>query len=173
MSSVRVEAFVALGSNLGDRVAHLRAGRDALGALPGTRLLASSRVYETAPVGPPPQGAYLNAVVQLETGLAARVLLERMLAIEAAEGRRREADAARWGPRTLDLDLLLFSDSHISEEGLQVPHPRLHERAFVLQPLCELAGERPHPVLGDPLRAWAERCRDPEAVWLYEESGEW
>jgi 2-amino-4-hydroxy-6-hydroxymethyldihydropteridine diphosphokinase len=169
----RVDAFVALGSNLGDRSAHLRAGRAALSELPDTGLVASSRVYETAPVGPPPQGAYLNAVVQLHTLLPARELLAAMLAIEKVEGRRREVDGERWGPRTLDLDLLLYGDSRVDEDGLRVPHPRLHERAFVLEPLCELAGERTHPVLGDTLREWATRCRDPEAVWLYRESGGW
>jgi 2-amino-4-hydroxy-6-hydroxymethyldihydropteridine diphosphokinase len=173
MPQAPVTAFVALGSNLGDRSAHLRGGRAALAALPATRLVASSRVYETAPVGPPPQGPYLNAVVQLETRGSARELLARMLAIERAEGRKRDPDEERWGPRTLDLDLLLFSESRIDEDGLQVPHPRLHERPFVLEPLCELAGDQQHPVLGGPLRDWALRCRDPDAVWVGAADGAW
>ncbi len=135
-------AAVALGSNLdsalGDRSAHLEAAFAALAALPETSLLARSRAYETAPVGPPGQGPYLNAAAILATRLPARDLLEEMLKIEATRGRNR-ATEQRWGPRTLDLDLIVYGDAQIDEPGLTVPHPRLAEREFVLEPLAEIA----------------------------------
>lgn len=130
-------AYIALGSNLGDRAANLEHAFGALAALPGTSLIARSSVHETEPVGPP-QSRYLNAAAALDTGLSARGLLESMLAIERECGRVRRGE--RWGPRTLDLDLLLHGDGVIDEPGLRVPHPRLHERLFVLVPLAEIAG---------------------------------
>lgn len=155
-------AFVSLGSNLGDREAHLRRGLDALRATRGIERVEASRIYETDPVGPPPQGPYLNAVAKLETELSPRALLERLLAIEAEEGRTRRG--ARNEARTLDLDLLLFADRCIDEEGLTVPHPRLRERGFVLEPLCELAPQHAHPGSGETIAELAERVRDPVAV---------
>lgn len=166
-----VTAFVALGSNLGQRERHLRQAREMLAATPGIELCAASRLYQTEPAGPVPQGPYLNAVLALSTRLSARELLERMLQVEAAAGRSRGADEVRWGPRSLDLDLLLYGDECIREEGLEVPHPRMHERAFVLEPLCELAGELRHPRLGGRLREYAERCRDPGTVRLWRADG--
>ncbi len=132
-----IGAYVALGSNLGDRAAHLEAAIAALRATPGIEVIALSSVRETEPVGGPPQGPYLNAVVALRTELAPRALLERLLEIEAAQGRERGPE--RNAPRTLDLDLLLYGDEKIDEPDLVVPHPRMHERAFVLEPLAELA----------------------------------
>lgn len=127
-------AFLGLGSNLGDRAAHLRA---AVAALPD--VVAVSPVYETAPVGGPgDQPAYLNAVVELSTSLGPRELLERGQRLEAAAERVREE---RWGPRTLDVDVLLVGDLRVDEPDLQVPHPRMGERAFVLAPLADLAPE--------------------------------
>jgi 2-amino-4-hydroxy-6-hydroxymethyldihydropteridine diphosphokinase len=139
-----VRAYVGLGSNLGDRAAHLLLGLSALSRLPETRLLRLSPVYETDPVGPP-QPPYLNMVAELETELSPKGLLAEMLRIEKALGRERRE---RWGPRTLDLDLLLYGDLVLEEEGLSVPHPRLHERAFVLVPLLDLLPEGRHPLLG-------------------------
>jgi 2-amino-4-hydroxy-6-hydroxymethyldihydropteridine diphosphokinase len=162
-SSLRgVEAYVALGSNLGDREAHLRAAIAALAAHPEIRVEAVSTLYETAPVGPPPQGPYLNAVVRLRTRLAARALLARLLEIEAAAGRVRAGQ--RWSARSLDLDLLLYGELLLDEPGLCLPHPRLHERAFVLEPLCELAPQLVHPRLGTSIAELARRVRDPQAV---------
>jgi 2-amino-4-hydroxy-6-hydroxymethyldihydropteridine diphosphokinase len=124
---------VALGSNLGDRLGHLEAGSTALGDV--GRVVARSPVYETEPVGGPDQGPYLNAVAVVETSLAPRELMDRLLEIERAQGRvRRE----RWGPRSLDLDLLLYGDQSVNEPGLTVPHPRMTERRFVLQPLLDV-----------------------------------
>lgn len=158
-------AYVALGSNLGDRAAHLRRALEALRATPDVERVERSRLYETAPVGPAPQGAFLNAAARVETGLSPRALLERLLAVERGEGRVRTGE--RWGPRTLDLDLLLYGDAVVAEPGLEIPHPRLHERPFVLEPLVELAAELRHPTRGETLSALAARVRDPEAVWLW------
>ncbi len=160
--AVTSTAFVSLGSNLGDREAHLRRGLDALRATRGIGRVASSRIYETDPVGPPPQGPYLNAVAEVETELSPRALLERLLEIEAGEGRVRRG--VRDEARTLDLDLLLFGDCCIDEEELTVPHPRMQERAFVLEPLCELAPERVDPRSGQTIAELAARVRDPAAV---------
>ena len=134
-------AFVALGGNLGDRGAHLAAARAALDATDGVELVAASSEHETDPVGGPGgQGPFLNAVVELSVELGPRALLERLLAIEAARGRDR-AREERWGPRTLDLDLLWMEGVDLREPDLVVPHPRLTSRAFVLAPLAELAPE--------------------------------
>jgi 2-amino-4-hydroxy-6-hydroxymethyldihydropteridine diphosphokinase len=127
-------AFVSLGSNLGDREAHLRRALQALRATRGIKWLDVSRIYETDPVGPLPQGPYLNAVAAIETGLEPRALLKRLLQIEAEEGRIRHG--VRDEARTLDLDLLLFADRCIDEDALVVPHPRMHERGFVLSSRC-------------------------------------
>lgn len=125
-------AFLGLGSNLGDRAAHLRS---AVATLPD--LVATSPVYETDPVGgPDDQGAYLNLVVELDTDLGPRELLEVCRALEHAAGRVREV---RWGPRTLDVDVLIVEGRVVDEPDLQVPHPRLWERRFVLAPLADLA----------------------------------
>jgi len=131
-----VTAYVGLGSNLGDREGYLRAALDALRADPALELRAVSSVRETDPVGLLDQPRFLNAAARVETALSARALLERLLAVERALGRTRAGP--RFGPRTIDLDLLLFGDQAIDEPGLAVPHPRLHERRFVLEPLAEL-----------------------------------
>jgi 2-amino-4-hydroxy-6-hydroxymethyldihydropteridine diphosphokinase len=157
-----VDAYVALGSNLGDREAHLRAAIAALGARPGVRVMAVSRAYETDPVGPPPQGPYLNAAVHLRTTLAPRALLACLLEIEAAQGRQRSA--GRWSARTLDLDLLFYGSLALDEPGLCIPHAHLHERPFVLEPLCELAPRLVHPRLGQTVEELAAKVRDPAAV---------
>jgi len=128
-----VRVFLGLGSNMGDRMAHLR---DAVHSLPG--VVAVSPVYETDPVGGPDQRAYLNCVVELDVDLTPRQLLGICHRLESAAHRVR---TVRWGPRTLDVDILLMDDTVVNEPDLQIPHPRMRERKFVLQPLRDLAPE--------------------------------
>jgi 2-amino-4-hydroxy-6-hydroxymethyldihydropteridine diphosphokinase len=130
-------AYVALGSNLGDREGTIRAALDSLRETPGVEVVAVSTLVETEPVGYLDQPRFLNGAAALETDLPARELLDLLLETERRFGRLREGVPAQ-GPRTLDLDLLLYGDREIDEEGLQIPHPRLHERGFVLGPLAEL-----------------------------------
>jgi len=136
--SSSLAAAIALGSNLGDRRAHLEGAVRALALTPGVDVVRVSTFIETDPVGPGDQGAYLNGAMLIETTLGARDLLARLHTIERAYGRDR-SQTQRWGPRTLDLDLILFADQIIDEPGLKVPHPRLAERPFVLEPLAEIA----------------------------------
>lgn len=136
-----VRAYVGLGGNVGVAEDTLRAAIRALDALPSTRLVRASRLYRTPAWGRVEQPDFVNAVAAIDTALAPRALLDSLLGIERAHGRERDAEARRWGPRTLDLDLLLYGDASIDESGLHVPHPHLHERAFVLVPLCEIAPE--------------------------------
>ncbi|AJQ87431.1 2-amino-4-hydroxy-6-hydroxymethyldihydropteridine diphosphokinase [Xanthomonas oryzae pv. oryzicola] len=131
-------AFVGLGANLGPAEASVRAAIATLGAVPQTTLIAASRLYRTPAWGHADQPDFINAVAQLRTGLAPLPLLEALLGIEQAFGRERRA-GERWGPRTLDLDLLLYAEQVIDLPQLQVPHPHLHARAFALLPLSELA----------------------------------
>jgi 2-amino-4-hydroxy-6-hydroxymethyldihydropteridine diphosphokinase len=165
-----MRCYVALGSNVGDREATLRGALERLAATPGISLVAVSRLFETEPVGPP-QPAYLNAAAELDTTLSARELLSRLLAIEREAGRTRGTE--RNAPRTLDLDLLLFGGASIDEPDLTVPHPRLAERSFVLEPLAEIAGELRHPVLGASIAELAARVRDPCAVRPWQPRGPW
>jgi 2-amino-4-hydroxy-6-hydroxymethyldihydropteridine diphosphokinase len=132
-----MRAYVGLGANLGDRERTLRAAVDALAAEDGIDVAAVSTLRETEPVGVGRQPDFVNGVVALDTTLGARELLERLLAVEERFGRVRVP--GEHPPRTLDLDLLLYGDEQIDEPGLSVPHPRLHERRFVLEPLAELA----------------------------------
>jgi 2-amino-4-hydroxy-6-hydroxymethyldihydropteridine diphosphokinase len=160
------DAYVALGSNLGDRAARLAFALRSMRQLPGTLLMARSRIYETQPVGPPPQAPYLNAVVLLRTRLPPRELLQHLLGIEARVGRVRGRERNR--PRSLDLDLLLYADLCLQESDLQLPHPRLAERPFVLEPLRELAPRLTPPSLPAAIEQLAARVRDPRAVWVWE-----
>jgi 2-amino-4-hydroxy-6-hydroxymethyldihydropteridine diphosphokinase len=134
--------YVALGSNLGDRTAHLAYARSRLAALPDTRLLQASRVEETAPLGAVPQGPYLNQMVLLETRLEPGELLGRLLAIEAERGRTR---GVRWGPRTLDLDIVRFGDRTVRDPALTLPHPELAHRDFWRREMAELDAVAPEP----------------------------
>jgi 2-amino-4-hydroxy-6-hydroxymethyldihydropteridine diphosphokinase len=145
--AARATVYIALGSNLGDRAAYLRAALDRLRAT--VLVTAVSPVYETDPVGYADQGAFLNAVVGGETRLAPRPLLRAMRRIERDLGRARPFPNA---PRTVDLDLLLYAERRIATAELTVPHPRLHERGFVLAPLADIAPALRHPCLGRTIR---------------------
>jgi 2-amino-4-hydroxy-6-hydroxymethyldihydropteridine diphosphokinase len=160
--SMEGQVYLAMGSNLGDRDAHLAAALAALRETEGVEVVAVSPLYETDPVGPPPQGPYLNGAIELATRLTPDALLDRLLEIEASQGRTRGPD--RNAARTLDLDLLLYGDRKLSGPHLEVPHPRLAIRPFVLEPLCDLAPNFIHPILGETVEALARRVRDPAAV---------
>ena len=131
-----VTAYIALGANLEDPVVQVRAGLAALATLPDTQLLMQSSLYRTAPVGYADQPDFINAVAAVDTELSPRELLDALLAIELTHGRVRQFANA---PRALDLDVLLYDDVKVNESGLTIPHPRMHERAFVLAPLAEIA----------------------------------
>jgi len=153
-----IEAFVGLGSNLGDRLANLGAAVDRLAWEPGFQLRKISLAYESEPIGPP-QPHYLNAVAQVGTLLSPRATLQRLRAIEELLGRvRRE----HWGSREIDLDLLLFGDRMVRETGLQVPHPLLAQRAFVLVPLAEVAPDAVHPEARETIGQLLERLSPDE-----------
>lgn len=144
---MRTVAFVGLGANLGEPVVTLREALRELDSLEDTRLLRASRLYRTAAWGVEAQPDFVNAVAMVETGLGARELLDALLSIERAHGRDRSRET-RWGPRTLDMDLLVFGDEDIDEPGLRVPHPHIQERAFVLVPMAEIAPDAVLPGAG-------------------------
>ncbi|WP_186397251.1 2-amino-4-hydroxy-6-hydroxymethyldihydropteridine diphosphokinase [Stappia sp. TSB10GB4] len=138
-----VRAALGLGSNIGDTLGHLEAALAALAATPGIVVVARSSDYRTPPWGPVPQDDYRNACVVIETRLSPRALLDRCLEIERGLGRVRDV---RWGPRVIDIDVLIYGNTRIEEDGLTIPHPRMGERAFVLVPLAEIWPDAP---LGD------------------------
>ena len=159
-----MKGYIALGSNLGDRAGYLLLALSRLSSLPQTRLSRLSQVYQTDPVGPPGQGPYLNMVAEIESGLEPQSLMQALLEIEKSLGRER---TVRWGARTLDLDLLLYGEWVADIPQLTLPHPRLHERAFVLAPLCDLIPEARHPNLGVTYRQLLERV-DSKGVRVWE-----
>ena len=157
-------AYIGLGSNVGEREQTIRNALEALGKREGIVVTAVSRLIETAPVGGPPQEKYLNGVAEMRTTLSPQHLMQTLLQTEDEFGRVR---AERWGPRTLDLDLLLYGDAVVETPDLQIPHPRMHERLFVLAPLCDIAPEAIHPVLrmtAAELLAQLQHCRTSCAI---------
>jgi 2-amino-4-hydroxy-6-hydroxymethyldihydropteridine diphosphokinase len=159
-----VTAYVGLGANLDSPASQVRRALDELAALPHTRLVARSPLYRSPPLGPPDQPDYINAVAGLETALAPLALLAELHRIEAAHGRRR--DGTRWGPRSLDLDILIYDGLVLATPELTLPHPGLHERAFVLYPLHDIA-----PALHIPGRGTVRELRDrlgPARIGLLE-----
>ena len=136
--------FIGVGSNQGDRLEHISKAARALGALERVKLSRMATIIETAPIGPP-QGPYLNTVIEIDTSLAPRELLAALKGIERQFGRTPEGE--RWASRPIDLDVLLYDDRVIDEPDLRIPHERMHERRFVLEPLAQLAPEAVHPVL--------------------------
>ncbi len=136
---LKMRAYIGLGSNLDDPVLQVRKGLRALGQLPQTRVLAESALYRSSPLGAADQPDYVNAVAALDTELSPQALLRNLQAVEVEHGRVR--GAVRWAPRTLDLDILLYGDSRLTEPLLTVPHPQITKRAFVLVPLRQIAPE--------------------------------
>ncbi|MBN2646091.1 MAG: 2-amino-4-hydroxy-6-hydroxymethyldihydropteridine diphosphokinase [Desulfuromonadaceae bacterium] len=162
-----VTAYIGLGSNLGDRLAFLRQARFALTGQ-ALRVTASSALYASEPVGGPVQDDYYNAVVAVTTRLSPLDLLAHCQSVEMLAGRERQQ---RWGARTLDLDLLLYADLELALPQLEVPHPRMHQRRFVLQPLCDLAPQLIYPRLG---RALSELLVElPDTPWVRRLQSQW
>jgi len=161
-----VRAYVGLGgnmdSNFGEPLATLRAAMEALRGLPQSHFIAASSFYQSAPLGLKNQPDFINAAAAIDTQLTARALLDALLAIEARFGRRRNF---RNAPRTLDLDLLLYGEAQLQEEGLNVPHPRMQERAFVLEPLLEITPSIVIPGLGSAT-SWLAQCADQKLARL-------
>jgi 2-amino-4-hydroxy-6-hydroxymethyldihydropteridine diphosphokinase len=158
-----MKAYVGLGSNLGERETLLKAAIEQLAALPETRLGRVSSLYDTAPVGELDQPNFLNAVAQLETELTARQMLWNLLLVERRLGRVRHV-ARRYGPRTIDLDLLMHGDLVLDTPDLTLPHPERHRRAFVLVPLAEIEPRLMHPTLGLTVSELLERVEARPAV---------
>jgi 2-amino-4-hydroxy-6-hydroxymethyldihydropteridine diphosphokinase len=155
-------AYLALGANLGERLEALRGGRKALHGADGVQVDASSPLYETEPVGGPErQGLYLNAVLRVRTKLPPRELLTLCLEVEKRFGRRRDE---RWGARTLDIDILFYERVVLQESDLTLPHPRLHERPFVLLPLFDLEPDLVHPLMGVTLGELVASLTPPAGV---------
>ena len=152
MSDLETIAYLGFGSNLGDRLAAIMEGIDVLDGTEGVRVRRVATILETEPVGVEGHEAYLNTVVEIETGLPPRELLDACLSVERSMGRGR-TDGGPVEPRRLDIDLLLIVGEVVEEPGLRVPHPRMHERAFVLVPMVELAPELVHPGIGITMKA--------------------
>lgn len=143
------KVYISVGSNLGNRESYLERAKSLIAKLPKTRFIRSSTIHETEPVGGPPQGKYLNAVWEIETGLPARELKSELKKIEEKLGRKPSFQNA---PREIDLDLIFFGQQIVEEADLKIPHPRLYERTFVLKPLCELAPDWIHPKMKKTIR---------------------
>lgn len=157
-----MDAYIALGSNIGDRELNLLRAVAELGRLPDSKVTALSSFYETSPVGPIAQESFYNAVLRLSTTLDARTLLNRLQYIESSIFKRIRT--IHLGPRRMDLDLLLYGDRVLSEEHLEVPHPRMSERRFVLQPLSEIAPDLLHPTSGKTIRQLLAALTSDEKV---------
>ncbi len=159
-------AFLSLGSNLGDRLANLKRAIEKIEEPSQIMVTKVSPVYETEPVGHENQGWFLNLVLQVETSLEPFALLERLSSIEDQMGRKREK---RWGSRNIDLDILLYDTRMVNSERLTIPHPRMHERRFVLVPLAQIAPKLRHPRLKKNIEELLVCCRDGSGVRPYPE----
>lgn len=156
------EAYIGVGSNLGEKAENCRQGVAAIAALKDCVLDGVSPLYETEPVGVEDQAWFINGVARVKTDLDPAALLEGLRAIEISLGRR--PDGKKFGPRVLDLDILFFDDMVLRTARVEIPHPRLHERRFVLQPLCDLAAELVHPVSGKTVRFLLDNLKDEKIV---------
>lgn len=162
-------ACIGIGSNLGDRIEHCRGAIAAIAAISGVTAVRASSLYETTPVPPASGGWFVNGVVSMETKLPPEALLPELLRIEQVMG--RPAVRARGEERTIDLDLLLVGSHVVERPDFVLPHPRMHQRRFVLVPLCELAPDLRHPVLGITMRELLGRLDDPSQVRLLAPAG--
>ena len=165
--------YVGLGGNLGDRDAIFAATIHAIEAESDLLLLSASPVFETDPIGPEGQGAYLNAVIRLRVWLGPVELLRRLQAVEIALGRDRRRETQRWGPRKIDLDILFFGDRCIDSPDLVVPHRRAHERIFVMAPMAEIAASFMHPKLGLSIGQIARSFPDSSGVRAWPSPAGW
>ncbi len=156
-----VVAFIGVGSNQKDPANQCRDAVRRIGRVPEIRFLRRSSLYRTEPVGCPDQDWFVNAVVEIRTILRPRALLDTLKRIEREMGR---IEGPRWGPRVIDLDILLYGQEVIAEEGLVIPHPEMHRRRFVLDPLCELASYAIHPAFGVSVSGLSDRLTDPARV---------
>ena len=157
--------FLSLGSNLGKRLENLRRAIDKIGGSDQIKVIKASPVYETEPVGVKSQEWFLNLALEVQTSLEPSALLERLLSIEDQMGRKREE---RWGPRSVDLDILLYDNRIVDSDRLTIPHPRMHERRFVLLPLAQIAPRFSHPRLKKSVEELLASCEDRSAVRLYQ-----
>jgi 2-amino-4-hydroxy-6-hydroxymethyldihydropteridine diphosphokinase len=155
-----INVYLGLGSNVGDRAANLRAALEGISRFVG-KVARKSHVYETQPWGQPDQEKFLNQVVMANTALDPRALLEAVSRIERELGRERRE---KWGPRTIDIDILFYGRRVVRDKGLEVPHPELHKRAFVLVPLMEIAADFEHPVFKQPIDQLYMDCEDQSEV---------
>ena len=160
-----VIAFIGIGANMGRSAETCRTAVGLLAEIPEVRLLRSSSLYRTEPVGPQEQEWFINAVAEIRTGLPPGLLLKALKEIERRLGR---TEGVKWGPRVIDLDILLYGQEVIREGELVIPHPELHRRRFVLVPLCELASYAIHPAFGVSVRGLLDRLSDPARVDLYD-----
>ncbi|HRI58906.1 MAG TPA: 2-amino-4-hydroxy-6-hydroxymethyldihydropteridine diphosphokinase [Saprospiraceae bacterium] len=158
-----INVFLGLGSNMGDRAAHLRTAADLISKNIG-KIAKKSHVYETQPWGKTDQDRFLNQVVMANTTLDPRDLLEKITKLEREMGRERRRDQDKWGPRIIDIDILFYGKRVIRDKGLEIPHPELHKRAFVLVPLLEIAPDLEHPLLKKQIDELYMNCTDESDV---------
>ncbi|MDD2366002.1 MAG: 2-amino-4-hydroxy-6-hydroxymethyldihydropteridine diphosphokinase [Desulfuromonadaceae bacterium] len=159
---MEIDAYISLGSNIGDRELNLLRAVAEIGKLPESRVTALSSFYETSPVGNVEQDSFYNAVIRLTTRLEPRKLLMSLLTIESDTFKRTRT--IHQGPRRMDLDILIYGNFKINEDDLIVPHPRLSERRFALQPLCEIAGDVVHPLIGKSMSELLANLKSDETV---------
>lgn len=160
-------AYIGVGSNIGDRIGYVQQAHCLLNDTEGIKILESSSLYETEPVGFKDQEWFINAVLKAETDLSAEELLQQCLRIEKQLGRIREEDSIKNGPRTLDLDILFYDNKVISNKILEIPHPRVHKRAYTLVPLLELDENFVHPLFNKNISKLYDELEEPEEVYLY------
>lgn len=160
-------AYIGVGSNIGDRIGYVQQAHSLLNYTDGIQVLESSSLYETEPVGYKDQEWFINAVLKIETTLSPEELLHQCCRVETQLGRVRNCDSLKNGPRTLDLDILFYDNKVINNEILEIPHPRMHQRAYALVPILELDAELVHPVFNITISELHDNLEEPEEVYLY------